>query len=478
MNLRPVILAGGSGKRLWPLSQNQYPKPFLERNDGTSLIQNTVKRSIKLELSLPVIVCNEQNQMLLTNHLDSISAPVEKILLEPISKNTAPALTLAAFYILKNFGDDILFAMPSDHYIKEDKDFFVAVKTANKLAEKGGIVTFGVEVKAPDVNLGYIQKGEFREPNYCKLAGFHEKPDAANAQNMYESGNFLWNSGMFIVKASSWINKLKEHAPDILENCQKSIEKGKDDGIFFRPEQESLGVCPNRSIDQAVMENLKDSEHISNDWVVPLDSQWSDLGSWSSFIDSEIPDSANNVVKGSVITDSVQNSIMISDHRTIGASCVDNLIVIETSDAILVANREQEHRIKDLVDKIPTKGTTHFERHKKVFRPWGFYEVLDQGKEFQVKKLTVLPNQALSLQSHKHRAEHWVVVVGIATVTRDNMKLTLKKNESTFIPAGTQHRLENNEEKSLEIIEVQSGSYLGEDDIVRLDDRYQRDSIQ
>ena len=476
MNLRPVILAGGSGKRLWPLSRNQYPKPFLTNNSHTSLIQNTVQRSLNLDLALPVIVCNEQNRFLLIDHLNSISAQVEKILLEPLPKNTAPALTLAALYILENLGDHILFSMPSDHFIEEDDDFFEAVGTASKLAADGGIVTFGIDVETPDINFGYIQKGKSTKSAYYELKGFHEKPDSKTAQKMHESKEFLWNSGMFFVKASSWVHNLKIHSPRILEACERSIQNGTEDGIFFRPGPESLSDCPSKSIDHAVMENLKHSENVFKNWVVPLKSSWSDLGSWSSFMGSQIPDKSNNLLQGDVITDSVQNSIIVSDHRTVAASHIDNLIIVETPDAILVADRNQEHEIKDLVNKIPVESTAIFESHKKVFRPWGHYEIVDSGKEFQVKRLTVFPKHALSLQIHNHRTEHWVVVSGVATVTKGSETMTLEKNQSTYIPKKVQHRLENNKDENLEIIEVQSGSYFGEDDIVRLDDRYDRAS--
>ena len=476
MNLRPVILAGGSGKRLWPLSRNQYPKPFLTTNNQRSLIQNTVQRTINLGLVPPIIVCNEQNRFLLKNQLDSMEVRPEKVLLEPISKNTAPALTLAAIFLLNNFGDAVLFSMPSDHFIKEDKNFFDAVELAYRLAEEGGIVTFGIDVKKPDVNFGYIKKGELQGNNYFELSEFYEKPDNKTAQSMHESQDFLWNSGMFFMKASLWLDKMKSHAPDILKSCEMSILNGCNDGIFFRPDQKSFEPCESKSIDHAVMENLSSSKTSANNWVIPIDSKWSDLGSWTSFMNSQIPDNSNNLVKGDVIVDSVQDSIVVSDHRTIAASNLDNVIIIETSDAILVANKNEEHKIKELVEKIPTESTVNFETHKKVFRPWGYYEILDKGKEYQVKKLTVLPNEALSLQTHKHRTEHWVVVSGVATVTKNNEKMILKKNESTYIPAGAQHRLENGEKDNLEIIEVQSGSYLGEDDIVRLEDRYQRDS--
>jgi len=476
VNLRPVILAGGSGKRLWPLSRNQYPKPFLISNNHKSLIQNTVQRTLNLGLKEPLIVCNEQNRFLLTNQMNSMSAFPEKILLEPVSKNTAPALTLAALFLLDKFGDTVLFSMPSDHSIQEDRGFFQAVELAYELAKQGGIVTFGIDIKKPDVNFGYIKKGETHEDKYFQLSEFYEKPNSRTAQDMFESQEFLWNSGMFIMKASSWIGKLKYHAPDILAACEKSIQNGSDDGTFFRPEAESFDLCQSKSIDHAVMENLRCSNTNNNNWIVPLDSKWSDLGSWSSFMSSQKPDSSNNLLQGNVIIDSVQDSIMLSDRRTIAASNLANVIIVETSDAVLVANKNQEHKIKELVEKIPTESTINFETHKKVFRPWGYYEVLDSGKEFQVKKLTVLPGEALSLQTHQHRTEHWVVVSGIATVTKNNKKMLLEKNESTYIPAGAQHRLENAQKNNLEIIEVQSGSYLGEDDIVRLDDRYERDS--
>jgi len=476
VDLRPVILAGGSGKRLWPLSRNQYPKPFLATNNQMSLIQNTVQRTINLGLASPVIVCNEQNRFLLTNQLDTMSVRPEKVLLEPISKNTAPALTLAAIFLLNNFDDAVLFSMPSDHFIEEDKNFFQAVELAHRLAEEGGIVTFGIDIKKPDVNFGYIKKGNLQENSYFELNEFYEKPDNKTAQGMYESQDFLWNSGMFFMKASLWLYKLRIHAPDILTSCEMSIRNGINDGIFFRPDQKSFELCQSKSIDHAVMQNLRSSKTSDNNWVVPLDSKWSDLGSWSSFMNSQIPDSSNNLVKGDVIVDAVQDSIVVSDHRTIAASNLDNVIIVETSDAILVANKNEEHKIKEVIEKIPTESTVNFETHKKVFRPWGYYEILDRGKEYQVKKLSVLPGEALSLQTHKHRTEHWVVVNGVATVTKDDAKMILRKNESTYIPAGAQHRLENGEKDNLEIIEVQSGSYLGEDDIVRLEDRYQRDT--
>ena len=476
MNLRPVILAGGSGKRLWPLSRNQYPKPFLVTNNQMSLVQNTVQRTLNLGLASPVIVCNEQNQYLLTNQLDSMAIRPEKILLEPVSKNTAPALTLAAIFLLNNSGDEVLFSMPSDHLIEEDKNFFQAVEIAHGLATKGGIVTLGIEIGKPDVNFGYIKKGQIQKNKYFELSEFYEKPDNATAQCMYESKDFLWNSGMFFMTASLWLEKLEMHAPDILTACETAVLNGSDDGIFFRPDQKSFELCQSKSIDLAVMENLRFPGTSAKNWVIPLDSKWSDLGSWSSFMGSQIPDSSNNLVKGNVFVDSVQDSVILSEHRTLAVSNVDNVIIVETSDAILVANKNQEHKIKELIEKLPTKSTSNFETHKKIFRPWGHFEILDSSEEFQVKKLTVLPGEALSLQAHKHRTEHWVVVSGVASVIKDDQKMTLKKDESTYIPAGTRHRLENNQKDKLEIIEVQSGSYLGEDDIVRFEDKYQRES--
>ena len=489
MPLHPVILAGGSGSRLWPLSREFYPKPFLTVAGQNSMLQATILRLDGVAgATPPIVVCNEEHRFLTAEHVRQVDRPTSTIILEPTGRNTAPALALAALALLSQADDPsdlVMLVLPADHVINDVDNFQSVVARGAGLAGQGCIVTFGVLPTAPSTAYGYIKKGETyslsgahpdADSQAYRLETFVEKPDVARAAKMVGSGEYLWNSGMFMMKASVWLEQLKRFKPDIVEACGRSYEAGKRDGDFYRPDAELFAACPADTIDYAVMERIADE--VSADGpdpvVVPLDAGWSDVGAWSTFLEVSPRDSAGNVVQGDVYIQDMRNSLVIGQHRLVAAVGLENVILVETADAVLVAHGDQVEEVRQLVARLKEDRRYEQENHRRVHRPWGWFETLDSGPGFQVKRLTVNPEAALSLQMHHHRAEHWVVVRGTAKVTKGDEEFLLYENQSAYVPVGSAHRLENPGKVPLEIIEVQSGSYLGEDDIVRYEDRYDR----
>ena len=475
MSLQPVILAGGSGTRLWPLSRDQYPKPFLKINSDRSMLQETVLRLDGIESNLPIVVCNEDHRFLVTDHMSDIARTPHSILLEPVGRNTAPALTIAALRAFEEEEDTVILSLHADHIVKDVSKFHEALNLGIHLASENGVVTFGVMPTEPNTELGYIQK-ESTTNSYSALIGFIEKPDLERAVSMVRSGKYLWNSGMFMLHARLWLDLMKKYSPEILKACESSMSQGESDALFYRPRKEAFASSPSDSIDYAVMERLANSEGENpSRWVIPVDIGWSDIGTWSSLWAEGDKSPAGNVTAGNVHPENTNNSLVISDHEMVAVIGMENVVIVETSDTLLVTTMEQEQQVKKFVTNLEPPYDIYRKHPRKVHRPWGAYEIIDQGPGFQVKRIHVKPGEALSLQRHNHRAEHWVVVRGTATVIRnDEARFKLSENESTFIPIGAKHRLENEENVPLEIIEVQSGTYLGEDDITRFDDRYNR----
>ena len=475
MSLQPVILAGGSGTRLWPLSRDQYPKPFLKINSDRSMLQETVLRLDGIESNLPIVVCNEDHRFLVTDHMSDIARTPHSILLEPVGRNTAPALTIAALRAFEEEEDTVILSLHADHIVKDVSKFHEALNLGIHLASENGVVTFGVMPTEPNTELGYIQK-ESTTNSYSALIGFIEKPDLERAVSMVRSGEYLWNSGMFMLHARLWLDLMKKYSPEILKACESSMSRGESDALFYRPRKEAFASSPSDSIDYAVMERLANSEGENpSRWVIPVDIGWSDIGTWSSLWAEGDKSPAGNVTAGNVHPENTNNSLVISDHEMVAVIGMENVVIVETSDTLLVTTMEEEQQVKKFVTNLEPPYDIYRKHPRKVHRPWGTYEIIDQGPGFQVKRIHVKPGEALSLQRHNHRAEHWVVVRGTATVIRnDEARFKLSENESTFIPIGAKHRLENEENVPLEIIEVQSGTYLGEDDITRFDDRYNR----
>lgn len=478
----PIILSGGSGTRLWPLSREHYPKQLLALVQEETLLQEAVTRLDGVEnVTDPLFVCNEEHRFLVADQAEKAGKTPLNIILEPIGRNTAPALTLAALAMNEHKKDAILLVMPSDHHIPDTAAFRASVEQAIPLAEEGRLVTFGVKPTTPEIGYGYIKRGnaiktrrEHKKTTHDssltahEIAAFVEKPDLKTAHTYVTSGDYLWNSGMFMLRADTWIKELDRHRPEIMRACEKAYNGGQKDGPFFRVDREAFTNCPSDSIDYAVMEK---TDHAA---VVPLDAGWSDVGSWASLWDVSREDSNGNAIVGDVYAHETKDSLLISQHRLLAAIGIHDVIVVETPDAVLVVRREMAQQVKSVVDWLKSQQRDEYKMHRRVYRPWGHYEGVDAGERFQVKRLTIHPGAALSLQLHHHRAEHWVVVKGTANVTRGDEVFTLTENQSAYIPVGTKHRLENPGTIPLEIIEVQSGSYLGEDDIVRFEDKYNR----
>ena len=463
----PIILAGGSGTRLWPLSRKIHPKQFISLLNETSLFQDTLKRLPKEALD-PIVICNEDHRFLAAEQAREINVTLNSIILEPISKNTAPAVALAAIKVLKDFENPILIVLAADHKIENTNAFHDAIKTAHKLAENNKLVTFGIIPESAETGYGYIETEKKDKAEYFEIKSFVEKPNKKNAIKFLNSGNYFWNSGMFMFNASIYLSELNKFEPEILSSCKKSLNNEYKDLEFLRIDKTEFSKSPNQSIDYALMEKTNKA------MVVPLDAGWSDVGSWDALMHSKIKDSLGNVVEGDVTLDNVINSYLHSSSRLIAASNIENLIVIDTEDALLVTTRDNSLNIKNIVKRLKENKRTEAENHRKVYRPWGYYDSIDIGKNFQVKRILVNPGAKLSLQKHLYRSEHWVVVRGVAKITRGDEIFYLKENQSTYISQGEKHRLENTEKYPLEIIEVQTGNYLGEDDIVRLKDDYQR----
>lgn len=466
----PVIMAGGNGSRLWPLSRELYPKQFLTVAGELSMLQQTAARLTGMEHHAPLLICNEEHRFIAAEQIRLGGFAQSGIILEPVGRNTAPAIALAALQALKNAKKDedpILLVLAADHLIEDTSAFQTSVSKALPFAKAGKLVTFGIVPTIPETGYGYIKAGQ-PQGDAFSVAQFVEKPDLNTAQDYLASGDYYWNSGMFLFKASRYLEELKKYSPEILLACEESMQESTADMDFVRVNIEAFQRCPDDSIDYAVMEKTESS------MVIPMDAGWSDVGSWSALWEVSEKDENNNVIKGDVISVNSANNYLHSNNKLIAVVGIDNLVVVETKDAILVAHKEQVQDVKTIVNHLKALGRTEHKLHREVYRPWGKYDSLDIGNRDQVKRITVKPGAKLSIQMHHHRAEHWIVVSGTAKVTNGDKTILLTENESTYIPIGQVHALENPGVLPLELIEVQSGSYLGEDDIVRFEDRYGR----
>ncbi|WP_281645894.1 mannose-1-phosphate guanylyltransferase/mannose-6-phosphate isomerase [Parendozoicomonas sp. Alg238-R29] len=475
MSITPVIMSGGSGSRLWPQSRSLYPKQFLPLVDENTMLQNTISRLEGLDaVASPVVIANEEHRFLVAEQLRQIGKSADAIILEPVGRNTAPAVALAALKITSEHScsednDPVLLVLAADHVILDIEAFHYAIATALSSAQDGKLVTFGIVPTSAETGYGYIQ-ADRQDVNSAVMPvkQFVEKPDLATANQYVESGNYFWNSGMFMFKASRYLEELNQFGPDILSACQKAMAVQNTDLDFVRLDEEAFKACPDDSIDYAVMEKTTDAV------VVPLDAGWSDVGSWSSLADISAKDAQGNSTIGDTLLHDTHNTYVRSDKKLIATVGVENLVITETDDAILVAHKDKVQDVKKVVEKLKEQDRSEVKLHRKVYRPWGSYDSIDQGERFQVKRITVKPGAQLSLQKHYHRAEHWIVVKGTALVTNGDEPILLTENQSTYISVGVVHRLENPGKFDLEMIEVQSGSYLGEDDIVRFEDTYGR----
>ncbi|QXX86250.1 mannose-1-phosphate guanylyltransferase/mannose-6-phosphate isomerase [Acinetobacter lwoffii] len=465
--IKPVILAGGSGTRLWPLSRKQSPKQFLKLGSTNyTLLQNTVLRLKNLECDQPILICNEEHRFIAAEQMREIGIDAT-IILEPEGKNTAPAIALAALLLEKTEPNQILLILAADHLIKDTAVFENAILDAVSLAEKNKLVTFGIVPLQPETGYGYIEKGTQFECGF-KIQQFVEKPNRETAELYLESKKYLWNSGMFVFKANHYLNELEQYGTDILDNCRLSMIKTEYDKDFIRIDHDQFKNCRSESIDYAVMEKT------SNAVVVELDAGWSDIGSWSALWEVSEQDHQGNVYQGDVISNKSSENYCYSEKRLVSLLGVNNMVIIDTQDAILIAAKDQVQEIKAIVDDLKSQDRGEISSHREVYRPWGKYDCIDQSERYQVKRITVKPGQKLSTQMHHHRAEHWIVVSGTAKVSKGAETFLLTENQSVYIPVGEVHALENPGKLPLELIEVQSGSYLGEDDIIRFDDIYGR----
>lgn len=468
----PVIMSGGSGTRLWPLSRQLYPKQFLPLAGEKSMLQETISRLDGLDLQPPVIICNDNHRFIVAEQLRELDISDGEIILEPVGRNTAPAIAIAAFNALssekKKDNDPLLLVLAADHVIENVDAFHKSISQASVLAEKGKLVTFGIVPDKAETGYGYIKRGSEIGSEGYNVDAFFEKPDLATAESYLLSGDYLWNSGMFLFRASCYLNELKKYRPDIYSACEASVKSLDESTDFKRLNEDVFSKCPSDSVDYAVMENTKEAA------IVPLDAQWNDIGSWSALWDIREKDNSGNVLAGDVVIHDVENCYFHASSKLVTAIGVENLVVVETSDAIMVSSKDRVQDVKSIVEKLNNSNRQETVIHRQASRPWGSYDCIDKGERFQVKRIVVKPGASLSLQMHHHRAEHWIVVKGTAQVTKDDEVFTLSENQSTYIPLGVKHRLENPGVVPLEIIEVQSGSYLGEDDIIRFDDTYGR----
>jgi mannose-1-phosphate guanylyltransferase len=461
--IKAVIMAGGSGTRLWPLSRAAHPKQFLALHGDDTMLQSTMKRLSGLSIKSSVTICNQEHRFFVAEQLREIDK-LGSIILEPVGRNTAPAIALAA---LMSNEDDLLLVLSADHVIQDNAAFTKAVADAIPLAESGKLVTFGIVADKPHTGYGYIKRGVEQGVGFV-VERFVEKPSIEVAQGYIDSGEYYWNSGMFLVKAGRYLAELTKFRPDIYEACRSSIAEMKTDLDFVRIDSEQFKECPEDSIDYAVMEKTSDAV------VVPLDAGWSDIGSWSSLWEISKKDCSGNVAVGDVKLFDTSNSYVRTDGKLVATIGVENLVIVSTKDAVLVAGKDQVQNAKELVLQLKSDSRPEWKMHREVYRPWGKYDSIDLGERYQVKRITVNPGAKLSVQMHHHRAEHWVVVSGSALVTNGDQTTLLTENQSTYIPIGVVHALENPGKVPLELIEIQSGSYLGEDDIVRFSDLYGR----
>lgn len=464
----PIIMAGGSGTRLWPLSRSLYPKQFLSLINENSLLQETLKRLDGLNCLPPVIVSNNEHRFIVAEQLRQFGVDDFQIILEPVGRNTAPAVALAALKSLELHGDHHMLVLAADHAIQDIEAIHAAVLAAEQESVDNKLVTFGIVPTKPETGYGYIKKGEQVKNSVFKVNSFVEKPDLETAKNYLEQKCYLWNSGMFMFKASVYLDELKKFRPDILAACKESLSSASTDLDFIRLNSDVFAECPDESIDYAVMEKTQDCV------VIPLDADWSDIGSWTSLWEISEKDEHENVSHGDVINYNSRNNYIYSEGSLISTVGVNNLIIVQTKDALLVAQQDNVQDIKKIVEILKKQKRSEHISHREVYRPWGRYDSVERGDRYQVKRITVKPGECLSTQMHHHRAEHWVVVAGTAKVTCGERTFFVTENESTFIPIGTVHTLENPGKIPLEVIEIQSGVYLGDDDIVRLSDKYGR----
>jgi len=463
----PVIMAGGTGSRLWPLSRQLFPKQFLSLHGSSSMLQTTIKRLANIEHRAPVVICNEEHRFVVAEQLRNAKLPYSQILLEPVGRNTAPAIALAAFNAIKQGQNPLLLVLAADHVIKNNDAFTQAVNAAELLANDNKLVTFGVKPTAPEIGYGYIKTGESVNGAFA-VEQFIEKPDITTAEHYLSHGSYFWNSGMFLFKASVFLDELKQHRPDIFAICEAAIATTTQDLDFVRIDKAVFEPCPDDSIDCAVMEKT------NNAVVVPMNANWSDIGSWSALWDIEDKDEYGNVSHGDVISIDSTNCYINAQDKLVTTIGLNDIVVVETKDAILVSKKSTVQKVKNIVAELKTQKRSEAILHREVYRPWGKYDSLDHGERFKVKRITVKPGASLSTQMHHHRAEHWIVVTGTAKVINGDKKIFLTENQSTYIPIGNIHALENPGLVDLELIEVQSGCYLAEDDIVRFDDKYGR----
>jgi mannose-1-phosphate guanylyltransferase/mannose-6-phosphate isomerase len=504
----PVVLSGGSGTRLWPVSREKHPKQLQPLLGEASLLQDTLQRLEGLPLGAPIVVSNQEYRFITAEQLRQLGLAKWTLLLEPAGRNTAPALTAAALYACRDGADPVLLATPADHHVRDTGAFRAAVLRGLPEAEAGAVVTFGIVPDRPETGYGYIETKEVGQPSPSiplpegegrqsasfsfqekgggmrgdtargapmDLLAFREKPDAATAQAYVSGGRHFWNSGIFMLRASVWLKAIGHFAPEILAACRKAVDAAKDDGDFVRLDAAAFAASPADSIDYAVMEKLPAAAQLGVPArVVPLDVGWSDVGAWDALWQAIDRDADDNAVKGDVWLEDSHGNLVIAEHGLVACIGCEDMVVVETADAVLIAPKARTQEVKTIVSRLKAAGRSEAELQRKVHRPWGWYDSIDNGERFQVKRIVVRPGATLSLQMHHHRAEHWVVVRGTAKVTRGTETLLLGENESTYIPLGVTHRLENPGQIPLEIIEVQSGSYLGEDDIVRFEDNYGR----
>jgi mannose-1-phosphate guanylyltransferase len=466
-----IILSGGSGSRLWPLSRTMYPKQFLALVSDHTMFQETIIRLPEEARTKPIIVCNHEHRFIAAENLQKLDINDAEILLESTGRNTAPAIAVAALRALKLEDDPIILVLPADHIISDNGAFQNALIQAKILAEQNYLVTFGIVPTFPHTGYGYIKKGEAISNFGTTIEKFIEKPCSKDAQLYFESSDYCWNSGMFMFKAKQYLNELKLYNSEILKYAELALENAQSDFDFLRLNKEHFECCPNISIDYAVMEKTKKAA------LVPLDAGWSDIGSWASLWENSNKDENQNAIKGDVVCHETKGSYIYAEHKLVTTMGVKDLIIVDTQDSILVAHKDESEKVKLIVNSLKEKKRPEANLHRTVYRPWGYYDSIDKGEHDQVKRIIVKPYAKLSLQKHRHRAEHWVVVKGRAKVTKGEDTFTLNVNESTYIPIGAIHALENPDDTPLELIEVQSGSYLGEDDIVRLEDKYGRKNI-
>lgn len=467
----PVILSGGSGSRLWPLSRKQFPKQFLALTGERTMFQETLQRLVFEGMQNPVVVCNQDHRFIVKEQLEALGLATQALLLEPFGRNTAPAIALAAMKLIAEGRDELLLVLPADHVLADHEAFRRSLELARKAAESGELVLFGIPADRPETGYGYIKcdlAASGLPDGVNRVLQFVEKPDAERAKRFVESGDYFWNSGMFMFRASRFLEELQAHDPDIYDNCLLTLERSQGGTEEMKIDPASFACCPDNSVDYAVMEKTRHA------CVVPLSAGWSDVGCWASIWEVHDKDERGNVVKGDVLLHDSHNCLVHGNGKLVAVLGLEDVVVVETKDATMVAHRDRVQDVKKLVKSLDDQARPETQNHCQVYRPWGSYDSVDMGGRFQVKRITVKPGASLSLQMHHHRAEHWIVVSGTAQVTCNEKTFLLTENQSTYIPVGAVHRLANPGKIALELIEVQSGSYLGEDDIERLEDVYGR----